>query len=221
MPEPVLVWLASDQADVALRQADETIRRWPAHMTLTQHYHHVIATGQVLLYAGRPWEAWRRIVTAWPELRRARYLSLACPRHLLLFLRASIAVAAAASAPLDASAPGWTAAQLLRVARRDARRLARGDLPFAAPCAHTIRAALAARKGNAHEASRLLQSAVAGFDRAGMPVHRESARLRLGAVLGNGTEHGGAARAWMTAAGIRRPDALAAVFAGGPPDATT
>jgi hypothetical protein len=124
MPEPVLVWLASDQADVGLQQADETIRRWPADTTLTQHYHHVIATGEALLYLGRPWEAWRRMVGAWPQLRRARYLSLSCPRHLLLFLRASVAVAAAAAAP-DADVPGWTAPRLLRAARRECTKLER------------------------------------------------------------------------------------------------
>jgi tRNA A-37 threonylcarbamoyl transferase component Bud32 len=214
MPEPVLTWLAADQADVALAQADETIQRWPAHMTLTQHYHHVIATGEALLYAGRPWEAWERIVAAWPQLQRARYLSLSCPRHLLLYLRASVAVAAASAT--DAARDGhWTRDRLERTAARDARRIARGGLPFSRPCAQTIGAALAFRKGDAGAAARLLQSAVAGFDLAGMPVHREAARLRLGTVLGAGEEYAGAAHEWLRAAGVKRPDAVAAVFAPG------
>jgi hypothetical protein len=210
----VLTWLAADQPDVALEQADETIQRWPAHMTLTQHYHHVIATGETLLYAGRPWEAWERVEKAWPQLQRARYLSLACPRHLLLFLRASVAVAAA-TVPDAPGATGRQPERLLRLARRDARRIARGGMPFSRPCAQVIRAALAWRKRDAREAGRLLQAAIAGFDLAGMPVHREAARLRLDAVLGGAGEHAGVAEGWMRGAGIKRPAAVAEVFAPG------
>jgi len=214
MPEPVLTWLVTDQADLALAQADEAIQRWPSNLTLTQHYHHLIATGEALLYAGRPWEAWRRITTAWPQLRRAHYLSLACPRHLLLFLRASTAIAAAVGPP-DPSMPRWTAQRLVRRARRDARLLARGPLPFTQPCAQIIRAALAVRNDDTREAGRLLQSAVVGFDLAAMPVHREAARLRLGGVLASGGEHSATALNWMTTHGIRRPERLARVFAAG------
>jgi hypothetical protein len=186
------------------------------HFT-SQHFHHLIATVQAHLYAGEPWKAWQRIEGAWPALRQVGYLFLACLACQLRYLHALAALAAAAAPPPDALR-AWTPRRLERVARREARLLARAAVPSGAPRAAAVQAALAARHGHRADQRDALVAAIEGFDRVKMALHREGARLQLAALDGSAASWA-EAEARLRAEEVRKPLALLRTLVPGPPPA--
>jgi hypothetical protein len=170
------------------------------------------------------WSAWQRVRIAWPKLRRAHIVSdVAVARIEVRHLHARAALAAAASDParLPAGAtppdPDWPRARLLRVARRDAQRLAREHLPSARPYAEVIRAGLAYVADGARAAVPVLALAADRFANADMALHAAAVRHREGWLRGG--DAGAALRAeseaWMHAETIENPAAMAEMLAPG------
>ena len=211
--EQVLAWLVADEPETALRRADEVVAAWSKGGFFTQHYHYLIATVQAFLYRGEAWKAWQRVVEIWPDIETARILDMENTRIQMLYLRGRAALAAASDA---AGAPQglakWSHRRLHKRAADDARRIARSTLPFAAALAATLRSAIAGQSGSRDEAVRELETALAGFDASGMPVHREGVRARLGATR-SAADEVTQAHAWLTDRGVVRPDRLVDVFA--------
>jgi hypothetical protein len=140
----VLARLAADDPDRALREADAMLAPFQTDHFTSQHFHHLVATVQAHLYTGDVWEAWRRIVVAWPGMREMGYLFLACLACQLRYLRAIAALAAVDTPPPD-ELRHWTPRRLERVARREAWSLARAAVPSGAPL--PPRSALRLRRG--------------------------------------------------------------------------
>jgi hypothetical protein len=89
--------------------------------------------------------------------------------------------------------------------------------PRASAHARSIRAALAAARGDRAAAAELLALAAARFDALDMALHAAALRYRLGRLVGGdrGRELTAGAIGWMEGQGILRPDRMAATFAPG------
>ena len=214
---PVLAGLAADAAVDVRQAADDAIAWWPGAPFFLQHYLHLLATVHATLYLGDSWGAWRRMAAAWPRVRRSGILAFAIVNVELRSLRARTALAAAASSggstPAD---PSWPRARLLRLARREARRLARTSyLPPAAPFAALVRAGIARAEGHVADAIARLDEAASGFASADMALH-QAAAWRAAAPLCGGTRGAELRRAsehWMAAEDVRDPAAMARAVA--------
>jgi serine/threonine protein kinase len=221
-----LIWLAEDRPDLAAEQAEQALVRWPGGERFqVQHYLHLIAMVHAHLYEGRPWEAWRQILAAWPRLRRALFLRMESPRVELRNLRARTALAcvAAAQVPVPSSGDrpeaGWPVKRLLRVAEEDARaiELDRGvasSLAFA----NLIRAGVAGAEHRDRDAVRMLEVAGERLAAIDMGLYAAAAAHREGALRGGdeGRRRRDQGDAWMQSQAIRDPASMARVFAPGP-----
>ena len=176
--------LAADEVDEVLEQAASAERSMPADRFEVQHYHHIVLVTQSHLYRGDATSAWRAIDGVWARLKAAQFLELEFTRIELLHLRARAAVALAADRP--ARAP--SAPDLLRIAEQASRAIRKSDSPPALPFAAALDAAVATQRGNAHAdaARRSLDAAIAGFERAEMPLHAAAARVCAGEVQRGG-----------------------------------
>ncbi|HEX4352047.1 MAG TPA: hypothetical protein VHZ95_04015, partial [Polyangiales bacterium] len=77
----------------------------------------------------------------------------------------------------------------------------------APPLAAAIRASVAHARGNSEPARREWERAAAGFDSAGMALHAQASRARLGDLVGGATGRGlrDTAEAWIGDQGVVRP----------------
>ncbi|WP_437945274.1 protein kinase [Sorangium sp. So ce296] len=209
-----IVPLAADRPDAARDEVLAAMARWPRRSFDHLDCLETVALGRIDLYAGAPLAARRRIRERWRKIAWSFLPRFQYYRVLIHHLRASAALEAAArAAPGDAR----LARRLLGEAERDARRLSREGAPWVAPMATSLRAAIAAQRGEAARALSLLEAAAAAFDGSEMALFAACARRRRGQLLGG--EEGRAlieaADAWMAGQGIRNPARIAAIFAPG------
>jgi hypothetical protein len=207
-----LVWLAQDQPDEAVRQADEGISHWSEEGFHRQHYGHVLAHVQTELYRGRAERAWKLFETKWPAIRRALLLRMQWTRIEAAYVRARCA--------LLMSASGRDARAYLVAARHEVRRIDREGMAWSDPIARLLGAAIAFLDGDVAGAERRLIDSIDGFDRAGMRLYAAAARRRLGqiAASGRGREQSAAGDVWMASEGIVNPSRMTRLIAPGFPD---
>jgi len=205
-----LAWLAADTPSLALHHAQQGAASWPQDHFSSQHYYHLISMIHIDLYLGDPGAAWARLVVAWPRLRSAQFLRIAYISAELWYLRGKVALALLAAGP-GKVAPG----ELRRSLREAIDRVGSGDLSIHAPFAAVLRGGLGVLDGELGKARLALRGAVAGFDRAAMPLHREAARMRL-AGIERDAQAQAQAQGWMIEAGVRSPAQLTPVLAPGP-----
>ncbi|XXX78617.1 protein kinase [Sorangium sp. So ce134] len=209
-----IVPLAADRPDAARDEVLGAMARWPRRSFDHLDCLETVALGRIDLYAGAPLAARRRIRERWRKIAWSFLPRFQYYRVLIHHLRASAALQAAAA---EASGDARLARRLLGEAERDARRLSREGAPWVAPMATSLRAAIAAQRGQAALALSLLESAAAAFDGSDMALFAACARRRRGQLLGG--EEGRAliqaADAWMAGQGVRNPARIAAIFAPG------
>jgi tetratricopeptide (TPR) repeat protein len=210
------LYLAQDAPARAIEEADRVLAAWGATRFTSQHYYHFVATVSARLYQGEGWEAWRRVVATWPQLRRAHFLTLDCIGVQLRDLRARAALAAAAAGPPPADLRAWTRRRLLDAAQGESRRIRRSQLPHARPTAAVVRACVHAARGGVAQARQAFSEAAHGFDSAAMPHLREAVRLRAAELSPEGAatldDSGAQAAAALREMGVARPERLAAVM---------
>lgn len=131
---------------------------------------------QIDLYEGDAERAWHRLAEAWPRLKRSYLLHVQQVRIVMLDLRARCALARVG---------GKDSRSWLRLAERAARSLRREKVPWADALARLAEAAIAFRRGDATDAAKLLQAAIAGFSTTDMHMHLAVARYRLRQILDN------------------------------------
>jgi hypothetical protein len=170
--------LASDEVDDALARADALQRDMPTARFEVQHYHHVVLATQCHLYRGDALAAWRSIDGVWRRLEAAQFLQLAFTSVELMHLRARAALALAADATALRTRPRGVPSRrdLVWLAERASRSIARSDAPPAAPLAASLDAGIARLAGDDERRRRSLAVASAGFRRADMALHAAAAR---------------------------------------------
>jgi hypothetical protein len=173
-----------------------------------QHNDQLWAGVQIELYSGRGSAAWELILGSWPSLARSMLLRVQFIRVAMLSLRARCALAASIERGAERSAP------LLRVAARDARRLAREATPWSLAASHVITAGLASARGDLAKSCARLRLAADGFEVAGKILCAASARHRLGERIGGveGAEIVETAQGWMRSQSIRATSRMTAMF---------
>jgi hypothetical protein len=198
-----LTLLVGDHAQEAIEEAHAAIAPFPRDTYLGPHYHHLYAVAQAELYRGHAHAAWTALCDAWSNIERAKFLLAQSLRVEIRHLRARAALAAAVERRAEART-------LHAIALRDAAKIAKDDVPCAAPTACAIRAGVAVSEGRVDDAARELTAAVAGFERANMALYLHAAKDRLGHVIGgaDGARLRESAASWMSAQRVKRPDAM-------------
>jgi hypothetical protein len=221
----VYLHLADDDPDRALRMAEATLQHAPRDRFTSLHLHYFNAYTAASLYAGDASGAWQHVVSNWRHIGTVGFLKLDCIGTLLRDVRARAAIAVAATQHRDqrgAQSPraGRSTAALkrewlLRIAAADAARIARRSLPPSAGIAATLRAGIAAVRGDTAAQRAELQTAARQFGISEMAMHEEAAKLRL-ATLENRAADRSAALAALRSRGVREPDKLARLLVPGP-----
>jgi serine/threonine protein kinase/ribosome-associated translation inhibitor RaiA len=201
-----LVWLAADDIEGARRQIESGMALWSHRGFYLQHYRALLAEANVDLYAGEGERAYERVTRQWRELERSLLLRVQLVRGEAYFLLARAALAS--------SGRGNQRAARIAEAARCATRLERERMPWTAPLAHLVRAAVAHASDaerNRAETVAHLRAAADRADAANMAMHAAVARYRIAELLGGeeGEPLRAMAEAWMTAQGIRAPARLA------------
>jgi hypothetical protein len=210
---PNAVWLMADDVDGARRHLAEAMAGWSRQGFHIQHLGQLLAETQTDLYAGDGVPAHRRVVAAWPAIKGAFILRVQLSRIATHHQRARAALGAAMAHPPGSS----ERRQLIAQARRDARVIAREHMPWGDPLAALLRAGADHLDGDDVRALAELDAAVRGCDAAEMGLYGAVARLRHGALLGGdeGAALSDGAAGVMRAAGLRRPERIAAMLAPG------
>jgi hypothetical protein len=90
-------------------------------------------------------------------------------------------------------------------------------MAWADPLAALVEAGVAHVAGDPTRARAQLETAIRGLEAADMMLYAQAARRRHGQLVGGseGAAEVAQADAWMAAAGVRRPDRMAAMLAPG------
>ena len=201
--------LADDDPTGAREGVEAAMARWPSDGFHVQHSWELYARGEIDLYAGRGADAWHYVSRRWPALRRSLLLRIQGARIELVYLRARAAVAAAAATPFRSS----ESRKLLRVAERDARRLAGESAAWARATADFIRAGTASVRGDLESAKHRFERAERLFQQVDMTLHVMVARHRRGQLTPGGTALTRGAGDWMASQSIRNPTGIADMLA--------
>ncbi|WP_437876587.1 serine/threonine-protein kinase [Sorangium sp. So ce513] len=196
-------WLVGDDPDAAQRQAQDAIRSWSKAGFQLQSYFDLVARAHIGLYRGEGETTHRLFAEQRSGIESSLVLRIQAVRIIITHLRACAALAAASDAPSDAE-------PLHEEALRAARKLDAEHMPWADPLAASVRAAVAASRGEPEAALQSLADAVRGFESAGMALYAAAARRRHGELLqgDEGRAAVAAANAWMQDQGIVSPDRI-------------
>jgi hypothetical protein len=175
------------------------MQAWSHRSYFLQHFWFGFAETQSHIYRGDGAAALARIQRDWPALRRSMLLNIALIRVEALHVRGRAALAAARAAP--------DRVRLLRLARRDARRMARIRTPLGPALAELQLAGVDALRGDVEGAAARFRRSIDGCRRAGLGLHRAAAEWQLGRLLGGdeGRLLIDEAEAWMRAQEIVDP----------------
>jgi hypothetical protein len=206
--------LMSDEPGRAAEELERAAATWSRSSFYMQHYFHLIADAEISLYEGSSVAAFDRLIDRWGGLQQSLVRRAPLFRVESEHTRARCALAAALN-------PWLTPARrrkFLRVAARDARRIARDPMPCSLALSELLRAGLAAARGQKSDALERLHAAQSGFEASRMSLYAAAARRCGGLLLGNeeGARLVAEADAWMTREGIRNPERMTAMLAPGP-----
>ena len=192
------VYLAEDAPRTANENIENVIHGWSHAGFQVQHMWHLRASVEISLYERRGMLAWTKIAQSWREVRSSLVSRVQFTRINLEDVRGRAALAAARESTV---APERE--RLLREAERSARRLDKERAEWGTPLAMLLRAGIATIRGKREAALSLLRTAEPLLERTHMHLHTAAVRRTLGDA--RGTE-------WMTAAGVKNPDAMTALL---------
>ncbi|MFT3766669.1 MAG: AAA family ATPase [Minicystis sp.] len=205
-----LVWLAEDDPEAARERSHEALARWSRKTFHVEHWWAMLADRQADLYAGDVETAYRMVNEQWRDLDDSLLLMVQLTRLEATHLRARAALALARAKPSERKA-------LCRVAEQDADRVQREHMTWSDPLAALLQAGVAATQGDLGHAEVLLREAVAGLERADMPLYAAAAKWQRGRIVGGegGRALAAAAEKWMAEQGIMNKPRMAAMLAPG------
>jgi tetratricopeptide (TPR) repeat protein len=204
-----IIWLAADDPDRARAEVEDAMRRWSREGFHLQHAYELLALSQADLYAGEAKLVWDRLEQGWSRMRRSLLLRLRNLRMSAWHMRARSALALAARG--EATPKG------LAMARRAARVMEAGHLPWCVALSRVVRAGLAGISGDPEAAAEALERAAAACEGAGLGLFAAAARHRRGMLLGGdqGRAEVVAAEQWMAQRAIRNPKRMVAMLVPG------
>jgi hypothetical protein len=184
----VPMWLADDDPAEAARELDRAT--WVPETTgyHVQHFHELIARGEIALYTGEPADV-ERLREGFERLSRSLLLRVMTVRIQLDYLLGRLAIVGEGG---------------IGTAERHARALARADNKVARIWAQLIRAGAAIRAGDRAAATTLLEAAEEASLAAGMKLSTAAVRRRLAELRGDDALLDSASSD-MAALGIRAP----------------
>ena len=206
-------WLAADDPDEAQGRADDALAPWKHDAFQLAQYLHLVARVQISLYRGDAHGALSRITAAWPRVITSMMLSIQNLRVILRHLRGRAALAVA----LVEGPRGRRRARLIELARSEARKLVKDDVPFARPLGLTIDAGASALVGEREKSAQLLAEAAVLFQEREMMLHAAAADHERGRLIGGDTGRvlRTEAEAKMIDEEVDSPERLAAMFVPG------
>ncbi|HEY5950300.1 MAG TPA: AAA family ATPase [Kofleriaceae bacterium] len=170
-------WLVTGDVAGACERLDEATRQWTVRWFHLQHYHQLLAAGQVALYKGEAEAGRHALLARWPELRASQILRISLVHDEVRHLRARLAIAAVVEGSRDRET-------LLREAARDAKPVSRAAEPGLAPLGELALAAIDHARGDDDRAIARLRACVTSFELAEMATYAAATRAALGRTLG-------------------------------------
>ena len=201
--------LVADEPDAAAREVDEAIAAWGVDGFHLQHVAAMLSRAHIHLYRGDGAAALAHVEGLWPSLRRALQLRTQIVRIMMVDLRARCVLAAGAAAS--------EASPYANRASRLARQLERENTPMSRPFAATVRAGVAALRGDTRSVVANLEAALAHYDVFDDRLRTAAVRQLLAQSLpgSRGEDFRAAAAASFAAEGVRRPGGIIAMYAPG------
>lgn len=172
-----LARLATGDPDGAEQALEINLARWSRGGFHVQHLLGSVSRSMINIYRGRAEDAYDGLAHQYRDVKKSLLLEVRILEILYFGFRGRAAVAA-----FFDDRPRM---ELADSARRDARRLTRMKIAWAAPQSAAILAGLASMSGDRDEATRLLRVAVDGFDSSRMEAWAAASRIRLGELLQN------------------------------------
>ena len=209
-----IAWLLQDQPDVAQRNlAAATTPRGPKEVFNLHHYYELLSRTQLDLYTGAIDSAAARMKAEWNQLEHSLLLRIQSVRIEGQHLRGRLALAIARRRPGSSD----ERRKEVDFTRKMAKRIEKENVPWGNALAKLLRAGAANVSGEADEAKRELREAIDLCATVKMALYGNVARRSLGLLVGG--DEGRAlvadAETWMSAEGIRKPEAVCALMAPG------
>ena len=174
----VISILAQDDPARARSEVDDAMAHWSQEGFHLQHVYALCARSNIDLYTGHAVDAYRRLVEAWPQLRRSYMLHFQIVRLMVLEVQARVALALAAT-----STAGERKRWLDEIAKL-AKKLAAERLPFAVAIAKACNAEYLIGRGEAARASALFPDIIREFEALDMSCYAAMIRRRHGLLIG-------------------------------------
>jgi tRNA A-37 threonylcarbamoyl transferase component Bud32/tetratricopeptide (TPR) repeat protein len=190
--------LATDAPEEARAAVRRVMAEWGSRQFHFQHYWALLSEGMIDLYVARPQDSVERVEAGWGQLKSAMLLQIQNVRVEARYLRARLAVALGRAGE----------------ALSHAEAIEEEGVEWGNAFALATRGVVAGKAGEAQ-----LKAAVERFSALDMQAFAAAARLRLGEVQGGeiGAANVRAGLGWLTAQGVRNPEAFAAMLLPRPP----
>lgn len=207
-----MMYLVADDVERAKSEAAQAIELWSHEGLHNQHWHNLLAQGEIALYSQEGEAAWRLVTQQYRGLKNSLLLRPQVSFISAMRLRARCALAAASSVESEE-----VREKLLQSAERDARKIELEKMPWARGPVNLLYAGIAATRGDHGRVCDLLDRAAADSQSADMSLFAAVTRRRRGECTGG--ESGVAmieeAEAWMSSQKIKNPERISAMLAPG------
>ncbi|MEM9493145.1 MAG: hypothetical protein AAGC55_28605, partial [Myxococcota bacterium] len=175
------IWLAYDDPERAIAEADLGMEWWAQRSFQLQHFLHASARARAALYAGTPGEARTALLAIWPELERSMLLRVQAVRVEALFLRARVALAEAGGDRAESDRPP----PIIDDAMQLARKLAREESAAAGAASLVIQAGVAYLRGSRVQCASHLKRAAHDFAGLDMELFAVACKRAVSALGGS------------------------------------
>ena len=174
-----IVYLNREGPARARQRIDELLASCDLERNYLQRYDAMFARCQIDLFSGQPQQALDRLHQELPVLRRSFILTAPSVSGEAYHLRARVLLA------LACEAPPVVRRRLIKLARKDARWLARRPFAWNQAFAKLTEAGIAALEGHRELAVSTLEQAIEALDAVEIRLYAAAARRRLGYLLGD------------------------------------
>jgi eukaryotic-like serine/threonine-protein kinase len=171
------IHLAADDPEGARREAHDGMAQWSQTGFLVQHFQAMAFEPDIDLYLGDGPAAYERLMRDRRALKQSLLLRVQFIRGIFHYTRGRCAIAAAGVQPERKDA-------LIAEARTAQRRLENERMPWTSALAAIVRAGVENATGARAATIAALREAIEASEGAGMAMHAEAARFRLGGRLG-------------------------------------